>query len=171
MPRIPQIPLGGIPPEILDTCTKFAGHDEFLDRIFKTLLTNRIVATEIARIKETIGELGLEPWVTYTIGLTVVGHYHDRKLWDSILPLAEQAGVKESVITSLKTGLGPRGLLPKDAIWVQFTKDMLSGSMKDTVWQAAVHLVGDSGVVGLAFTVCYFDMLVRMNQVFALNDE
>jgi len=41
--------------------------------------------------------------------------------------------------------------------------------MKDSIWQATTHLVGDEGAVALAFTACYFDMIIRLNKTFGLH--
>ena len=90
------------------------------------------MASGIARSQELIDALELESWVTHTVGLTVAHEREDKCLWDAILPLAWDAGVMEPVIAGIAGGTGSRGLLPKDGIWVQFTLDVLRGSMKDS---------------------------------------
>tara|TARA_B100000929_G_scaffold148334_1_gene117579 strand:+ start:301 stop:771 length:471 start_codon:yes stop_codon:yes gene_type:complete len=152
-----------------DIYDKITGPQSYLSSTFKALFTNPGVGLGIARLQETIDALDLEPWVTYTVGLTVAHEREDKGLWDAILPLAQDAGVSDPVIDGLGKGTGPRGLLPKDGIWIQFTLDVLRGSMKDSIWQATTHLVGDEGAVALAFTACYFDMITRLNKTFGLD--
>ena len=132
----------------------------------QSFFTNPGLALGIARPQEIIDVLELESWVTHRVGLTVAHEREDKGRWDAILPLAWDAGVMEPVIAGIAGGTAPRGLLPKDGIWVQFTLDVLRGSMEDSTWQATTHLVGDQGAVGLAFTACYFDMITRLNRTF-----
>jgi hypothetical protein len=152
-----------------DIYNKITGPRSYLSPTFKALFTNPGAGLGIARLQETIDALDLEPWVTYTVGLTVAHERGDKGLWDAILPLAQDAGVSDPVLDGLGKGTGPRGLLPKDGIWIQFTLDVLRGSMKDSIWQATTHLVGDEGAVALAFTACYFDMIARLNETFGLD--
>ena len=97
---------------------------------------------------------------------------HEREniaLWDSFVPLAREAGVSEAVIDGISAGTGPRGLLPKEGIWVHFAQEVLRDKMRDSTWVATTHLVGDEGAVALAFTACYYDMMARLNRTFALE--
>ena len=98
----------------------------------QSFFTNPGLALGIARPQEIIDALELESWVTHRVGLTVAHEREDKGLWDAILPLAWDAGVMEPVIAGIAGGTAPRGLLPKDGIWVQFTLDVLRGSMKDS---------------------------------------
>ena len=169
MPRITGAPVTSLSSEMQDIYNKITGPRSYLPSTFKALFTNPGVGLGIARLQETVDALDLEPWVTYTVGLTVAHEREDKGLWDAILPLAQDAGVSYPVLDGLGKGTGPRGLLPKDGIWIQFTLDVLRGSMKDSIWQATTHLVGDEGAVGLAFTACYFDMITRLNKTFGLD--
>ena len=169
MPRISDDPVTSLSSEMQDIYDKITGPQSYLSDTFKALFTNPGVGLGIARLQETIDALDLEPWVIYTVGLTVAHEREDKGLWDAILPLAQDMGVSDPVIDGIGGGTGPRGLLPKDGIWIQFTLDVLRGSMKDSIWQATTHLVGDEGAVGLAFTACYFDMITRLNKTFGLD--
>jgi hypothetical protein len=111
----------------------------------------------------------LEPWVTLTVALTVAHERENEALWDSFVPLAREAGVSDAVINGIAAGTAPRGLLPKEGIWVHFAKELLQDKMRDSTWQAVTHLAGDEGAVGLAFTACYYDMMARLNRTFALD--
>ncbi len=169
MPRITDDPVTNLSAEMQDIYNKITGPQSYLSSTVKALFTNPGVGLGIARLQETIDALDLEPWVIYTVGLTVAHEREDKGLWDAILPLAQDMGVSDPVIDGIGGGTGPRGLLPKDGIWIQFTLDVLRGSMKDSIWQATTHLVGDEGAVGLAFTTCYFDMINRLNKTFGLD--
>ncbi len=116
-----------------------------------------------------MGRTGLEPWVTLTVALTVAHERESQALWDSTVPLAREAGVSDAVIDGIAAGTGPRGLLPKEGIWVHFAQEVLRDKMRDSTWQATTHLVGDDGAVALSFTACYYDMMARLNRTFGLD--
>jgi len=136
---------------------------------FQALFANPQAASGLADLHENIGKIDLEPWVTYTVALTVAHERGNKSLWDSFVPLAREAGVSDAVIDGIDAGTAPRGLLPKEGIWVHFTKEVLQHKMRDSTWQSTTHLVGDEGAVALTLTACYYDMMARLNNAFGLN--
>ena len=136
---------------------------------FQALFANPEVGSGLADLHEAAGRAGLEPWVTLTVALTVAHERDSETLWDSFVPLAREAGVSDAVIDAIAAGTAPRGLLPKEGIWVHFAQEVLRDKMRDSTWQATTHLVGDEGAVGLAFTACYYDMMARLNRSFGLD--
>ncbi|MCH2513215.1 MAG: hypothetical protein MK158_12330 [Dehalococcoidia bacterium] len=136
---------------------------------FQALFANPEVGSGLAGLHEVLGRTGLEPWVTLTVALTVAHERESQALWDSTVPLAREAGVSDAVIDGIAAGTGPRGLLPKEGIWVHFAQEVLRDKMRDSTWQATTHLVGDDGAVALSFTACYYDMMARLNRTFGLD--
>ncbi len=136
---------------------------------FQALFANPEVGSGLAGLHEVLGRTGLEPWVTLTVALTVAHERESQALWDSTVPLAREAGVSDAVIDGIAAGTGPRGLLPKEGIWVHFAQEVLRDKMRDSPWQATTHLVGDEGAVALSFTACYYDMMARLNRTFELD--
>ena len=136
---------------------------------FQALFANPEVGSGLAGLHEVLGRTGLEPWVTLTVALTVAHERESQALWDSTVPLAREAGVSDAVIDGITAGTGPRGLLPKEGIWVHFAQEVLRDKMRDSTWQATTHLVGDEGAVALSFTACYYDMMARLNRTFELD--
>ena len=114
-----------------------------LSATFQALFANPRAASGLAGLHEAIGQIDLEPWVTYTVALTVAHERENIALWDSFVPLAREAGVSEAVIDGIAAGTGPRGLLPKEGIWVHFAQEVLRDKMRDSTWVATTHLVGD----------------------------
>ena len=171
MPRLFDPPMTQLSSEMQEIYRRFTNPQSYLPATFNVLFTNPAVGSGIAMLKEKIDGLDLEPWVVYTVGLTVAHEREDKALWNSILPLAHEAGLGEPVISSIEAGTGPRGLLPKDGIWIQFALDVIRVSMKDSIWQATTHLVGDEGAVALAFTASYFEMITRLNKTFGLSEN
>jgi 4-carboxymuconolactone decarboxylase len=99
-----------------------------------------------------------------------VAHEQDSaNLWNAFEPLASEAGVRDAVVDAIAAGTAPRGLLPKEGIWVHFALEVIRNKVRDSTWQAVTHLVGDAGAVSLAFTACYYEMMGRLNSSFGLD--
>ncbi len=140
-----------------------------LPATYQTLFANSQVASTLADLDELTGQLNLYLWITLTVALTVAHERNSSPLWDSFEPLAREAGVSDAVINVIAAGTAPRGLLPKEGIWVHFALEVVRDQMRDSTWQAVTHLVGDEGAVALAFTACYYEMMARLNSAFALD--
>jgi 4-carboxymuconolactone decarboxylase len=140
-----------------------------LPATFHSLFANPQIGSGLAELHQATGRADLEPWVTLTVALTVAHERDNQSLWDSFEPLAREAGVSDVVIDGIAAGTAPRGLLPKEGIWVHFTKEVLQDKMRDSTWQSTTHLVGDEGAVALAVTAYYYDMMARLNRTLDLD--
>ncbi len=169
MPRLPLTVQSQISSEMQTGYERVTKAGSGLVATFQALFANPEVATGLADLDELVRRIGLEPWVTLTVALTVAHERNNGALWDSYVPLAREAGVSDAVIDGIAAGTAPRGLLPKEGIWVHFALEVVRDQMRDSTWQAVTHLVGDEGAVGLAFTACYYDMMARLNHTFALE--
>ncbi len=169
MSRLPPTLQSKISSEMQIKYERVTKADSGLAATFQALFANSQVASGLADLNELVGRIDLEPWVTLTVALTVAHERDSSALWDSFVPLAREAGVSGAVIDGIAAGTAPRGLLPKEGIWVHFALEVVRDQMRDSTWQAVTHLVGDEGAVGLAFTACYYDMMARLNRTFALD--
>ena len=169
MTRLPATLQSQLSDEIQTKYERVTKPESGLPATFQALFANPQAASGLADLHEVVGQTGLEPWVTFTVALTVAHERENNALWDSFLPLAREAGVSDGVIDGIAAGTAPRGLLPKEGIWVHFAQEVLRDKMRDSTWQATTHLVGDEGAVALAFTACYYDMMARLNRTFGLE--
>lgn len=169
MPRLPLTLQSQLPSDMQMKYDRVTKVDSGLSATFRTLFANSQVASGLADLDELVGQLSLEPWVTLTVALTVIHERNSGALWDAFEPLARDAGVSDAVRDGIANGTAPRGLLPKEGIWVHFAQEVVRDQMRDSTWQAVTHLVGDDGAVALAFTVCYYEMMVRLNRTLALD--
>ena len=169
MSRLPATLKSQISSEMQIKYERVTNAESGLAATFRALFANSQVASGLAGLDELVGRLDLEPWVTLTVALTVAHERDSETLWASFEPLARVAGVSDAVIDGIAAGTAPRGLLPKEGIWVHFAMEVVRDQMRDSTWQAATHLVGDEGAVALAFTACYYEMMARLNRTFALD--
>ena len=169
MSRLPLTLEPRLSQEMQATYARVTEAESHLPDTYRALFANPLVATTMAELDELVGQVDLEPWITLTVALTVAHERNCSALWDSFEPLARDAGISNAVIDGISSGTAPRGLLPKDGIWVHFALEVLRNQVRDSTWQAVTHLVGDAGAVGLAFTACYYEMMVRLNSAFGLD--
>ena len=170
MSRVPLIGETQVPPDMQSKYGRATEIESGLSATYRALFTIPDLASKLSDLDEFLrGQLYLEPWIRLTVALTVAHERDSRVLWDSFEPLARKAGVNNAVIDSIAAGTAPRGLLPKDGIWVHFALEVLRGQMRDSTWQAATHLVGETGAITLALTASYYEMMVRLNSTLALD--
>ena len=169
MSRLPPTPITQTPLEAQSRYAKITGAESGLGSTYQALFANPQIASKLAELDEIISEGDLEPWIKFTVALTVAKEREATALWDSFEPLARESGVSDAVIDGIAAGTAPRRLLPKEGIWIQFTLEVIRDQMRDSTWEATTHLVGDSGAARLAFIACYYEMMARLNRTFALD--
>ncbi|MCH8350201.1 MAG: hypothetical protein IIB29_08115 [Chloroflexi bacterium] len=170
MSRVPLTDEAQVSPDLQSKYGRVTEAESGLSSTYRALFASPGIASKLSDLDELVrGQLSLEPWIRLTVALTVAHEGDNRVLWDSFEPLARDAGVNNAVIEAIAAGTAPRGLLPKDGIWVHFALEVLRGKMRDSTWQAVTHLVGESGAIDLALTASYYEMMVRLNSTFALD--
>jgi 4-carboxymuconolactone decarboxylase len=81
--------------------------------------------------------------------------------WDSHLPLARAAGVREEVIDHLVDGGG--ALTESESLFIAFVRQLCAGStVSPETFDRANALLGVSGVVELSVTVGYYTLLAMV---------
>ena len=169
MSRLQPTPITQTPLETQPRYAMITGVESGLGSTYKALFTYPQIASKLAELDEIISQGDLEPWIKFTVALTVAKEQDVTALWDSFEPLARKSGVSDAVINGIAAGTAPRRLLPKEGIWIQFTLEVIRNQMRDSTWQATTHLVGDSGAARLAFIACYYEMMARLNRSFGLE--
>ena len=169
MSRLQPTPITQMPMETQPRYAMITEVESGLGSTYKALFANPQIASKLAELDEIISQGDLEPWIKFTVALTVAKERDVTALWDSFEPLARKSGVSDAVINGIAAGTAPRRLLPKEGIWIQFTLEVIRNQMRDSTWQATTHLVGDSGAARLAFIACYYEMMARLNRSFGLE--
>lgn len=81
--------------------------------------------------------------------------------WDSHLPLARAAGVREEVIDYLLDGGG--SLTDSESLFIGFVRELCAGStVSPETFDRAKALLGESGVVELCATIGYYTLLAMV---------
>ena len=122
MSRLPITLQDQLPLVMQPAYQRVTGSDSGLATTYQVLFASPEVAARLADLDYLIrNEATLEPLIRLIVGLAVAKERNNRVMWASLEPLARQAGVRDAVIEAISCGTGPRGLLPKEGVWIHFT--------------------------------------------------
>ena len=170
MSRLPKVTISDIPDVYSASFHTAIERRSGFTSTIQTLFAHPSMAQLIDGIyAEILESSAMEPWIVCTVGLTVSHELDNQAIWEALLPLAREVGVRETVIDAIYAGTAPRGLLPKEGIWAHFSKEILGSQVRDSTWQAITHLVGNEGAITLSVLVCYYEMMCRLNATFGLK--
>ena len=125
---------------------------------FIALLRSPELMSRLQRVGEYLRyQSALEPRLSEFVMLIVSRHWTQQFEWRVHAPLALQAGVDSSAITSLSEGRRPAGMRPDEALAYDFCDELFrTRGVSDATFAAAVSRFGERGVIDLLGLVGYF---------------
>lgn len=173
MARVPYVSREDLAPDIRHIYDQIAQERGQVADHFKALLNSPVVAARIAAVGEYIRfQSRLDPVVRELATLTVARELNSQYVWTHHEPLARSAGVQESVIQAIKERRAPKGLLPREAVFVQYTQELLRNRrVGDATFQGVAHLLGTTGTTDLTVTIGYYAMLAYFQAAFEVELE
>jgi 4-carboxymuconolactone decarboxylase len=132
-------------------------------RPFEVLLHTPAMAREVAELGAKVRfESSLKDHDRELVIITAA-HLHGCAFeWDSHLPLARQAGVREDAITAIRAGQSA-DLTQTEELLIGFVRQLCTEStVSEERFIAARHYLGESGVVELCVTVGYYTLLAMV---------
>jgi 4-carboxymuconolactone decarboxylase len=143
---------------------KIAGTRGRALNVFRALLNSPDAARVVAGVGEYIRyNSALDPAVRETAILATARELGAEYEWAHHEPAAREAGVRDEVIESIRSGSAPMGLPPKEGVFVQVAKELIRGTaLSDRTHQAVEHLLGPAGTVELIVIVGYYSMMARV---------
>ena len=145
--------------EFFDQIAALRGH---VARPFSALLNSPDIAASIARVGDLLRYTSptIPEEIREITTLTTAIAFNCQYLWTHHVGSAEQAGISEEVIRIIRDEPTPRKLLPKQAVFVQFTRELIERKkVRDSTYSAVDHLLGQTGTVDLIITIGYYSML------------
>ncbi len=115
MSRLPTSPQAKLPPEAQTAYDKIVGSGSGLSTTLQSLFANPQLGVGLANLQTLVNKTGLEPWVIFTVALTVAHERDNQALWESFEPLARKAGVSNAVIEGIAAGTRRADCCPKKA--------------------------------------------------------
>lgn len=162
MSRVPYLTKENLPQDKQGLYDQIAEHRGHVARPFEALLNSPEVATRVALLGEQLRYASptiaadVREIVTLTIARTLECQY----IWTHHCSSARETGVREEVINAIKEGGPPRRLLPKESVFIQFTRELIDEKrIRDATYSAVEHLLGQQGAVDLIITIGYYTMM------------
>ena len=162
MARVPILTKEDLPPDKQELHDQIAAYRGHVPKPYAALLNSPEVASRVAMLGDQLRYLSttISTDVREIITLTTARILKCQYVWTHHCDSAKQAGVREEVVESIRQGGPLRGLLPKESVFVQFTRELLEDKrVRDATYSAVEHLLGQQGVVDLILTIGYYDML------------
>ena len=164
MARFPYLSREELAPHQQHIYDRIASKRGEVFRPFSVLLNNPEAADRVAAVGEYVRYDSLmDPVVREIATLTTAREMNSQYEWTRHELLARKAGVRDAVIEAIRDGTAPKGLLPKEGVFVQYALELLrTGRPKDATFQAVVHLLGEQGTIDLTVLIGYYTMLARI---------
>lgn len=162
MPRVDILEKDQIPQDkqqFYDEIAKYRGH---VARPFKALLNSPEIATKIASLGEELRYVSstINSEIREIITLTISKIQNCEYVWTHHVASAREAGIREEVIETIQNNIPPRKLLPKEGVFVQFTKELLENTkISNATYSAVEHLLGQKALIDLIAIIGYYNML------------
>ena len=162
MARVSYISREDLPASKRDLYDQIASQRGHVARPFAALLNSPEVASRVAAIGEHLRYEAsiVSPQVREIVTLTTASQLGCQYVWTHHEALARETGVREEVIEVIRDGAPPRRLLPKEGVFIQFTRELLNERhVRDTTFSAVEHLLGPQGTTDLVVTIGYYALL------------
>ena len=162
MSRVPFLTRDDLPPDKRELYDQIASHRGHVARPFEALLNSPDVASRVALIGEQLRYVSptISAEVREIVTLTTAKALKCQYVWTHHCDSAKQAGVREEVVEAIREGRPPLRLLPKEGVFVQFTRELLEDKrIRDATYSAVEHLLGQQGAVELVVMIGYYSML------------
>ncbi|MBI4311875.1 MAG: carboxymuconolactone decarboxylase family protein [Chloroflexi bacterium] len=167
MPRVPLVTREQLPPDKQPLYDQIAGARGHVAPPFAALLNSPEVAARVAALGEQLRYSGasIPADVREIVTLAVARHMRCQYIFTHHVASAKQAGLRDEVVEVIRTVAPPRRLLPKEGVFVQFTRELLEEKrVRDSTYSAVEHLLGRQATVDLVVTIGYYAL-----QCYAVN--
>ncbi|UCC83610.1 MAG: carboxymuconolactone decarboxylase family protein [Gemmatimonadota bacterium] len=135
---------------------------------FNALLYSPAIGDATQRLGEVVRfESSLSPRLRELAILTVVAYWNAQYAWSSHRKIARREGLDEHLIESLEKGVRPHFENPTEALIYNFAREVIDKQrVSDRVYNEAVALLGEAGVVDLVILLGYYTMVSMILTVF-----
>ena len=174
MPRVPLIAKEDLPQDKHALYEQMAAHRGHVARPFAALLNSPEVASSVALVGEQLRYVSpsIASEVREIITLTTAKALKCQYIWTHHCNSAKEVGVRDEVVEAIRNGGRPRGLLPKESVFIQFAQELLEDKqVRDATYSAVEHLLGRQAVVDLVVTIGYYTMLCLAINALQVNLE
>lgn len=159
MPRVPLLTKDQLPADKQPLYDQIAGPRGHVAPPFAAMLNSPEVAARVAALGEQLRYSGasIPAEVREIVTLAVARHMRCQYIFTHHVANAKQLGVRDEVIDTITKIAPPRKLLPKEGVFVQFTRELLEEKkVRDATYGAVEHLLGRQATVDLIVIIGYY---------------
>ena len=179
MPRLPLVPIDELSPDQRKVYAHIGivrgapDAEQSVPLPFQVLFNSPDAATAVASLDEYLRfSSRLDPVIRETAILSTAREMGSQYEGAHHEPVARQAGVRDEVIDSIRTGRAPMGLPAKEGVFAQAAKEMVArGTLTDRTFEAVLHLLGPQETVDLIVLIGYYTMIVRVIDALGIELE
>jgi len=174
MHRMPLITKAELPEDKRTLYDQIAAHRGHVAAPFAVLLNSPRVASAVAMVGEQLRYLSpvIVPEVREIVTLTTGKVLKCDYIWTHHCRSAKEVGVRDEVVDAIREGGRPRGLQPKESVFIQFAQELLENKLvQDSTYEAVEHLLGREAVIDLVITIGYYAMLCLAINALHVNLE
>ena len=165
MSRVPYVTRDDLPEDKQMIYDQIGSHRGDVANPFRALLNSVDLAGKVAAVGEHVRfKLTTIPDdIRETVTLSTARELDCQYEWSRHVPWAQTAGVRNEVIETIRDGTSLRSLFPKEAVFIQFTQELLrERKIRDTTYSAVEHLLGKQGAVDLVVIIAYYTLLAHV---------
>lgn len=162
MARVPYVAKEDLALNKRQLYDQIASHRGHVARPFGALLNSPDIAAKVAAMGEQLryADSPVPPQVREIVTLTTARELSCQYIWTHHVASARESGVRDEVVEVIHDGAPTRRLLPKEGVFVQFTRELLKDrKVRDATFSAVEHLLGKQGTVDLVATIGYYALL------------
>jgi 4-carboxymuconolactone decarboxylase len=173
MVRVPYLQRKDLPENLHHYYDKISNKRDFFPRPFSVLLHQPEAAARVAQLGSYVRfESSLTDEIREIIILTTAREMNSVYEFTHHVHIAKGFGVSDDVIDSIRKKTSPKGLTTEQAVFVNFTQELLSsGKVSDDLYKAIEHLVGKEGIIDVGLTTTYYRLLASLMNIFEVDLE
>lgn len=155
MARLPYITLDDLPAADRHAWERIKRGREGAFSIYRLLLNSPEGAARVAEAGDyLVFQAGFPPMERELVILTVARELNCQHEWTVHEPAALQRGVRPQALEAIKTRRY-QALTPEEAVYANFTRQVLKNNVSDAAWDAMVQTVGRRATVDYTLVISF----------------
>jgi len=169
MARVPFVQETEMTPRQKEAHAKMKGATGNVGAVGRAMLHTPVLAERLRAVSDyNRFESKMDPQAREIVIITVGVALGSQIEVESHSKTARKIGVREEVLQAIKSGT-TKGLLPKEAVYIDFTKEVMERRVKDSTFQAVEHLEGRQSAIDLIVLVGYYTLQAQLQSALGIK--
>ncbi len=169
MARVPYLDRDQLPPEAQAAFDRIAATWGRVPRPFQLLSDSPELASHLSdMMRQLHAGTVVDRHAREIAILTIARELNFQFEWTYHESSARKAGLRDLVVDGIKAR-ATRGMIPKEQVFVDYTKQVMKGRVNDPTFAAVEHLLGRRGAVELTVLIGYYTMFCSIGSALKLE--